>query len=550
MITKPGLAALLFSCLAVAMALRALADAPAAAKKPAAAAADKNAAPPVLVSISKETTYLTKPLRKDGYVDYIAALDERCHNGVTPQNNAAVLMWQAVGPAAIEAGQRNEYFQRLGIAPLAETGPYFVSADEYIQKHANDRKPGGPPPNAKKIQAAQDFWDNGMPRPWSSDEFPILADWLAANSKPLGLALEASTRPRRYDPLIGGQRQLVIAMLLPAVSEYRGVAKALAARAKLRIRQGKIEAAWMDLLAVHRLARLLGQGATLVDRLVAMTVDGIAQDGDRAILQHTRLSTAAAKKMQGDLESLSPMPKMTTTFDQEERFCFLDSVTSIARDGFASVRWAVMGARENESPLERELIRAVAMTVDWDVMLRLGNSWYDRMADACGKPSRAERQRALAKVDADFRRISKSIWDVPSLIFPLLVNPRRAISRRFGELLLSLLLPSYSNVSRAEDRWAMRADITKLGFALAIYRADRGSYPAKLAELVPKYAAEIPKDIFNDRELHYKPDGDGYLLYSVGPNGIDDGGLGPDDCKNGEDWDDLALRVPDSGTGR
>ena len=42
--------------------------------------ADKHAAqspskPRVLVTISKETTYITGPLRKDGYVDYVAALN-------------------------------------------------------------------------------------------------------------------------------------------------------------------------------------------------------------------------------------------------------------------------------------------------------------------------------------------------------------------------------------------------------------------------------------------------------------------------------------------
>ncbi len=31
--------------------------------------------PLVLITISKPTTYITQPLRKDGYVDYLAALN-------------------------------------------------------------------------------------------------------------------------------------------------------------------------------------------------------------------------------------------------------------------------------------------------------------------------------------------------------------------------------------------------------------------------------------------------------------------------------------------
>ena len=71
--------------------------------------------PRVLVTISKETTYLTEPLRADGYVDYLAAVNQRCQAGVTPENNAAVLFWRAVGPKEIRPEYRDKYFQMLGI---------------------------------------------------------------------------------------------------------------------------------------------------------------------------------------------------------------------------------------------------------------------------------------------------------------------------------------------------------------------------------------------------------------------------------------------------
>jgi len=90
----------------------------------------------------------------------------------------------------------------------------------------------------------------------------------------------------------------------------------------------------------------------------------------------------------------------------------------------------------------------------------------------------------------------------------------------------------------------MRFELDKLGFALAAYRADHGSYPVTLADLAPKYVREVPKDIFNDAEPHYRQEGDGYLLYSVGVNGKDDGARGYDDRKEDEDWDDLVVRVP------
>src|SRR5690349_12610174 len=49
-------------------------------------------------TIAKETTFVTGPVDKEGYIDYIAALNERLRKGVTPENNVVVLLWKALGP--------------------------------------------------------------------------------------------------------------------------------------------------------------------------------------------------------------------------------------------------------------------------------------------------------------------------------------------------------------------------------------------------------------------------------------------------------------------
>jgi hypothetical protein len=92
--------------------------------------------------------------------------------------------------------------------------------------------------------------------------------------------------------------------------------------------------------------------------------------------------------------------------------------------------------------------------------------------------------------------------------------------------------------------------MTLLAFALAGYRADHmGKYPPTLAELAPAYIDVLPKDPFTDGDLHYKSDGEGYLLYSVGPNGKDDGGLGPGSFTDSateeqrRTCDDLSIRT-------
>lgn len=104
---------------------------------------------------------------------------------------------------------------------------------------------------------------------------------------------------------------------------------------------------------------------------------------------------------------------------------------------------------------------------------------------------------------------------------------------------MALMMPA-AIVLIGEQECEMRFEVAKLGFALAAYHVDHDSYPEALADLAPKYLMKIPKDTFADDEFRYGRHEDGYLLYSIGINGRDDGGSS-DDSQN---HDDLAIRVP------
>ena len=52
--------------------------------------------PDPAIVVSKQTTRITEPLRANGMPDYLEWLRRKQRQGVTPENNAAVLVWQAV----------------------------------------------------------------------------------------------------------------------------------------------------------------------------------------------------------------------------------------------------------------------------------------------------------------------------------------------------------------------------------------------------------------------------------------------------------------------
>ena len=60
--------------------------------------------------------------------------------------------------------------------------------------------------------------------------------------------------------------------------------------------------------------------------------------------------------------------------------------------------------------------------------------------------------------------------------------------------------------------------------ALRCYQSAHGHPPARLDELATNYFSHVQEDPFSGLPLIYRAQGANWLLYSVGPDGVDDGG--------------------------
>lgn len=544
--TRTGIFCVLISTLAAASLLPGE-KAPVAdpAADPAAGPEKAAGKPRLRVTISKQTTHILGPLDDHGYVDYIAALNQQYGRGVTPENNAAVLLWQVLGPADMNQRVRQRFFGLLGVPVPPEKGPYFVDLSDYQERFSEKRRLEGDQ-SAQEAEQPQRLWDavdEAMYRPWSKKELPELAEWIAFNQKPLQTVVQATRRPRFYAPLVAtGDPPMVIAVLLPTLQGCRVVCRGLATRAMLRLGAGEVDAAREDLLACHRLARLVGQGPTVIDGLVCIAIDRMACRGDAAVAHHGKLTADQARQYAAELRKLPPLPKMADAVDCAERFMYLDGVTWMARRGPTMLESFTDG-HTRKSRLKAVVDRLLGSLIDWDEVLRLGNSWYDRTVAALRKTDPAQRRKALDELDQEVKKMSARITDPASLAKSLLLSgqwPRTAAGRLMGQVMVALLLPAIQAVAVAEDRSATRVQLTELSLALAGYRSDHGGYPDRLARLVPKYIDKVPKDVFSNAGLHYRPQGKDYLLWSVGPDGEDNGGH---DHDSDPAHDDIVVRT-------
>jgi hypothetical protein len=500
-------------------------------------------------TISKETTYLTEPLKADGSVDYARVLDERARRGVTPENNAAVLFWKAVGIGGASQDWLKPYFAKMGMTLPPADGTYFVKLSDYSDgwKLYGERLYGERPAWLSDHALKQSWkWRQlgpALERPWSSKEFPLLAKWLAANEKPLALVVEASKRSHYYSPRFCREGHLFFSRRFDT-GKLIDTSNAIGVRATLRLGEGRVDEAWQDLLSCHRLARIVGKGHG-ESSILAGAIDSVACNGARVLLEYGDLTSAQIMKMRADVKQLPALPQTVDFCGVAGRFYYLDTVSLISRtkpdsrevlDGFMNLQ---AGGKAVKSIVEY----ADKEPVDWNLVLRKGNQHFDRITDALSKTTHAKRCEALTSICGDFPARGKMFEEYATLEKAMKLKPNVSPSELISRVLLTFYVTSEWGLLYVDDKQAMASELTKLDFALAAYRADHGEYPAKLADLTPKYAAELPKDIFNDSDLHYRREGKGFVLYSVGINSKDDGGKTRRDEDLDDDFDDLVLRV-------
>lgn len=491
--------------------------------------------PPANLPLGRDTTFVTGPLDKQGYIDYEAALNAELSKGVTPENNANALLIQALGPAPEGGdGLPPEYFKWLDIAIPPKDGDYFISSGKYLRDALGI--------SGEKLEAVYDFQGRATQRPWAPKDCPPLTEWLNANEKPLALVAEAVKRPAYFNPLVSkrkeGEPSNLIGSLLPSVQKCRELASAFTCRAMLRVEEGKFDDAWQDLLACHRLGRLTTHGATLIESLVGIAISQIASNATLTYLAHADLTSKQAMEKLQELQSLPRVMPMADKIGVGERMMGLDALQMIRRGGDPS---ALIGGPGADVEITEEQRKAMKK-LDWTPTMQTMNKWYDRMSAAMRLKDRAAREKAFDKIDEELAATKKELKNLQKLKdVPADKEAAKLVAKSVGDVLMGLLAPAVRKVQGAEDRMTQVQNNLRVAFAMAAYRKDNGRYPAKLADLAPKYLAAVPGDVFSGKPLIYTPSEKGYLFYSVGQNGKDDGGRWYDDDPPG---DDPGVRMP------
>jgi len=235
---------------------------------------------------------------------------------------------------------------------------------------------------------------------------------------------------------------------------------------------------------------------------------------------------------------LSDLQAVTKALSETERIFLLDICARIALDGpgLIGIGRALEGA---SGPGDADdWAQIPPLGVDWNPILRMVNRMFDRLGQAAGEKEFAKRKAALEDWAARKDRLTEqarrevgrfgSLYGAVRAIADASQRPgadKAELGRRLAPILFALFSPSLETVVVLHALAATESDLAKVAVALAAYRAENGRYPAKLVELSPKYLKVVPKDRLSGKELIYRLEGRGYVLYSVGENLTDDGGV-------------------------
>lgn len=495
-------------------------------------------------AVSKETTYVTEPLTEDGYPNYFAAWEREASRGVTPENNAVAVLVRAFGPDIVPEPQRAQFFNTLGVPCPSEDGRYFVSREQFA---AGLRKADGG--NGKKSLESRDSATRQKPidDEDEDDSKVLLETWLAEIDSALDVAVEASKRTHWHEPMLADEEEPSMLSLAGAPFAYHDIpgylpgdlTVALVMRAACRVEEGKQTDALQDLMAAHRLARLMSQDPSDRGWLSAYAINAAACTVDAAIASSGEVPSKPMERHLQELVQLGPLTVVAKQFELK-RYRILEAMTRIQTSGDL-VLAATAGPAAVQDPAWQAKLAAACES---DRPMRIANSMIDLLISAAREPTYSRRVPRLELAGFAMMGMTLThVWAVDEATAQGGTPSAKACEKPAMILMGVQLQDPYVDEAGQwygcfppfvrEANAAANFELAIASWALALFRAEHGHYPETLDACTPRYLPELRHDPFRDAPLVYRRDGDHYILYSVGPNGRDDDG------RNSGCWRDL-----------
>jgi hypothetical protein len=317
-------------------------------------------------------------------------------------------------------------------------------------------------------------------------------------------------------------------MLLPEIQFFRNAARILSVSARHQVSLGAIPAALRDVISIMNISRHASSEPILISGLVGLAIDSIAIDTLIDVLPFIDADNLALLKRDEIHNFLSTPPSLAKNIYGEEAFgLYVFSI--FGTGGFDQWQLGQLASfimddlDVPDSIVQQDTFFNPALAA-YRIFLfpqdltayQQTMRTYQRVAESSN--SYAAKQTTLKRIEDDFS------------------------SGRPKGFVTALLTPAIGKAIENVEKARMRHTTALVAIAATEFRITHDSLPEKADVLVPKLLPFLPKDVFVDKSrLRYSVKNDGIAIYSVGPNGKDDGGPGPDMGKDQPKNDDVGI---------
>ena len=381
---------------------------------------------------------------------------------------------------------------------------------------------------------------------WTADEKKVIEEWLAANEETIKALKKAAGRRRYFHPLEHESGRLHTATIedMTSAGRFRDFTKLAAIVSNGHALQGEWDEAYRWNLCIQRMADHAIQRPFAIQQQLGFGIEEIAQDHLRALLQRQAPEDLAklaeeiragddlrcTSELTGKVEDLWTYDYIEAWYDWVEHpdrhpdltaiveFFYRDqpAVPELAGLTFGGLK--AMPEKHFKSVEElKEALAGSSVKHDYRVTCQ-GNDVYERWS-------------ALPFHEA-WKQRHKFVEDYCSV----LVQAPSIVAAGCGGSMVALWY-------KREVVSELEREATVTIIALLQFRKENARLPEHLAEVIPKYLAEVPIDVFSGKPLIYRVDKNGkdLTIYSIGMDQVDDGGR---PTKGLEETGDLVFWPP------
>jgi hypothetical protein len=311
---------------------------------------------------------------------------------------------------------------------------------------------------------------------------------LRAQLAPVRPILDEIRSTFRLDWRAPPERGLQAGAAFPDYASFRGRARDFTAETVVARRGGDYDAAMQRSLDGMELAAKLPWGGPLTARLVGLACHAMGFSQVERVVPHLP-ATAISEALTRVRRVRNAWPPLSETWENErimtlslQRDAFLDLPRHPLREQFDTLRSL------QEKPTFRGTVQ-LALTPRRVVLANLDN-YYRQRIDESKKPFR---QRAPVPAPGD-------PW---SGMWYLADEPEHTWKYEFAQTELAIL---------------------EVALAVRLYRLERGRYPVDLRAVERRWLPTVPLDQW-DQPVAYRLKDERPVVYSLGPDGKDNGGL-------------------------